>query len=227
MTRPRFIAIVGGSGCGKSWLSRRLQEHLGRRVSRVSLDDFYRDRSHLSPRRREALNFDHPNSIDWELFQKWILAARANRATTMPRYDFKTHTRETEDAPWSPTPLVLVDGLWLHWRPAIRRLFVFSVFIDCPGEVRLQQREARDLMERARTRMSIQRQFKEVVAPMHETYVEPQMLWADLVLSHPVGEGDVYLVAARLTDLLSPTITSHPSTRGGLKENRSGRVCML
>jgi len=225
-TKSRFVAIVGGSGCGKSWLSHRLQEHFRRRASRVSLDDFYRDRAHLSPARREALNFDHPNAIDWERFQKWILAARANRPARLPRYDFKTHTRETENAPWNPTPLVVVEGLWLLWRPAVRRLFDFTVFIDCPGEVRLQRREARDLIERARTRISVRRQFNEIVAPMHETYVEPQMLWADLVLSHPLGEADVYQVAARLRDLLSPTITSHPSARG-VKENKSGRVCML
>ncbi len=41
---PRFVAIVGGSGSGKSWLATRLKEHFGDQAASVSLDDFYRDR---------------------------------------------------------------------------------------------------------------------------------------------------------------------------------------
>ena len=62
---PLLVAIVGGSGAGKSWLAERLHRRLGARAARLSLDDFYRDRSHLPPGRREKLNFDHPRSIDW------------------------------------------------------------------------------------------------------------------------------------------------------------------
>jgi uridine kinase len=208
--KSHFIAIVGGSGSGKSWLSGRLQEYFGRRLTRVSLDDFYRDRSRLPASRREHLNFDHPNAIDWELFRKWLLAARAGRAAALPRYDFKTHSRQPSSSTWSQAPLVAVDGLWLLWKASLRRLFDFSVFIDCPAEVRLERRASRDLVERGRTVVSVRRQFAEVVAPMHEIYVDPQMRWADLVLSHPLGEGDLYRVAARLTDMLSSISSSHP-----------------
>jgi uridine kinase len=89
-------------------------------------------------------------------------------------------------------------------------MFDFTVFIDCPAEVRLERRASRDLMERGRSVVSVRRQFAEVVAPMHEIYVDPQIRWADLVLSHPLGEGDVYRVAARLTDMLSSINSSHP-----------------
>jgi len=73
---PRIVAITGGSGSGKSWLAERLLAHFGARAARVSLDDFYRDRSHLAPARRLHVNYDHPNAIDWELFQTWLRGCR-------------------------------------------------------------------------------------------------------------------------------------------------------
>jgi len=201
---PKFIAITGGSGSGKSWLGCRLAQYFGAQCARVSLDDFYRDRSHLTPKRREAVNFDHPNAIDWASFQKWITTLRAGRPANVPRYDFTTHTRVGEMDLSNPAPLILVEGLWLLWRAAVRRLFDFSIFVDCPEDIRLQRREKRDVAERGRTLRSVRQQFRQKVCPMHQIYVEPQVRWADMVLNHPVGEADVYRVAVRLTEFLPP-----------------------
>ena len=90
---PKIIAITGGSGSGKSWLADRLLEHFGVRAARVSLDDFYRDRSHLAPARRLRVNYDRPEAIDWKLFQTWLRGCRNGVIGPVPRYDFKTHTR--------------------------------------------------------------------------------------------------------------------------------------
>src|SRR4051812_16342269 len=201
---PRFVAIVGGSGSGKSWLGCRLAQYFGTQAARVSLDDFYRDRSTVPEKRRESINFDHPKAIDWAAFQKWIVTARAGRPASIPRYDFKTHTRVAGDQSWTPAPLVFIEGLWLLWRAGVRRLFDLSIFVDCPAEVRLNRREKRDIAERGRTSASVRPRFRQVVAPMHRLYVAPQTRWADLVLTHPVGENDAYRVALRLTELLPP-----------------------
>src|SRR5512140_3253218 len=91
--RPLLVAIVGGSGSGKTWLARRLQRRLAPEAARVSLDDFYRDRSRLSPARRARLNFDHPRSIDWAEFERVLGRLSAGRSARVPRYDFRTHCR--------------------------------------------------------------------------------------------------------------------------------------
>jgi len=199
---PRFVAIVGGSGSGKTWLTSRLQEQFGNQAACVSLDDFYRDRGQLTPAQRNAVNFDHPKAIDWACFQKWLMTARAGRPANCPRYDFKTHTRLAETVVWEPASIIFIEGLWLLWRAAVRRLFDFSIFVDCPADVRLQRRESRDVQERGRTSSLVRKQFRDVVAPMHTLYVAPQARWADMVLAHPIGEADVYRVAVRLTELL-------------------------
>jgi uridine kinase len=186
-----LIAIVGGSGAGKSWLADQLQRRLGAAAARLSLDDFYHDRSHLSPARRARINFDHPRAIDWARVQTVLQDCLAGRRTEVPRYDFKTHARLARPEVLRPKPLIVMDGLWLFRRPGIRRLFGLRIFIDCPTKVRLNRRLARDLLLRGRDRASVQRQFWETVEPMNAQYVGPQARWAHMILKPPIGKATV------------------------------------
>jgi uridine kinase len=206
----RLAAIVGGSGCGKSWLADRLKKIFGDKAARLSLDDFYLDRSHLPPARREQINYDHPRSIDWPRLEQVLQDCRAGRTTRVPCYDFTTHARRAEEKTFHPRALVLVDGLWLLLYPAVRRLFDFSIFIDCPERLRLRRRMARDLAERGRTGSSIRRQFFENVAPMHEKFVAPQAQWANLVVKPPLREPEVASLSDRLKSLLGAS-TVYPA----------------
>src|SRR5688572_27454107 len=110
---PQLIGIAGGSCAGKSWLAARLQEQLGKIAGRLSLDDFYRDRSHLPPGRRARINFDHPRAIDWERVEGVLTELCAGRAASIPRYNYETHGRFAEETILAPAPLVLFEGLWL------------------------------------------------------------------------------------------------------------------
>jgi len=203
LTTPRLVAIVGGSGAGKTWLTDRLQKVFGDKAVRLSLDDFYLDRSHLSRGQRAKLNYDHPRAIDWPRLEACLEDCRAGRLCRLPRYDFKTHTRSSRREFWRPKPLVLVEGLWLLCRPTVRQLFDFSIFIDCPAWLRLRRRLARDLAERGRSRASIQRQFRETVAPMHKLFVAPQARWADVVLAQPFRDQEIHDLCDRLWALLT------------------------
>ena len=200
--RPVFVALAGGSGSGKTWLATALQAQFGPSATRLCLDDFYRDLSHRSLPQRERVNFDHPRAIDWQTLEQVLRDALAGKTTRIPRYDFATHCRLPASAPWQPSPLVLVDGLWLLRRPSLRQLFAYRVFIECPAPVRLERRLERDMRERGRTRTSVIEQFQEEVAPMHERFVASQARWADLVLASPVSTDTVLEIAARLRALL-------------------------
>lgn len=173
---------MGGSGSGKTWLARKLQEALGPRGAVLSLDDFYRDLAHLSPAEREHVNFDNPRAIDWKTFAHVLKQIRRGRKTGLPVYDFTTHTRRKETREWRATPVVLIDGLWLLHHAGLRRLYDLSVYLDCPEPLRLRRRLRRDQRERGRSRTSILSQFRRQVAPMHERFVAPQAGHADLRL---------------------------------------------
>lgn len=178
----RLVAIVGGSGSGKTCLAKRLQQSLGQNSIHLSLDDFYLDRSHLTPGRRARLNFDHPRAIDWPLFERVLRALRRGRGASVPEYDFATHSRRGAQRRVEPRPVVLADGLWLLRRPSVRRLFSLTVFLDCPATVRLSRRLARDVASRGRTRRSVIQQFRSTVEPMHRAYVEPQRRYAHIII---------------------------------------------
>jgi uridine kinase len=205
ITTPRLVAIAGGSGSGKSWLTDRLQKVFGDKAARLSLDDFYLDRSYLPASRREQINYDHPRGIDWTRLEQVLQDCRAERGVWLPAYDFKTHTRIPREKTWYPKALVLVEGLWSLLYPAIRRLFDFSIFIECPEPLRLRRRLARDMAERGRQVASIRRQFRETVSPMHERYVAPQAQWANVVLKQPLQDAQISTLCQQLRDLLTVT----------------------
>ncbi len=195
---PLLVAIVGGSGAGKSWLADHLQALLGKKAARLSLDDFYRDRSHLPVGRRAKINYDHPRAIDWERVEDTLGDFRAGRMTQIPQYDFATHSRRSAEKILRPKPVLLVEGLWLLRRRAMRRLFHVSIFIDCPPQTRLNRRMARDLLSRGRSRASVERQFRETVEPMNALHVAPQARWAGIRLQAPVKPAEVRRLAGEI-----------------------------
>ncbi|HZV36784.1 MAG TPA: uridine kinase [Verrucomicrobiae bacterium] len=195
---PFIVAIVGGSAAGKSWLADQLQNVLGDRAARLSLDDFYRDRSHLTPARRAHINFDHPRAIDWQSVERVLQDCVEGRATKVPIYDFSTHSRRAGTQRLQPRPVILMEGLWLLHRRSLRRMFSLSIYIDCPTGTRLNRRMARDVTLRGRTRESVRRQFTETVEPMHARHVLPQARWADIRLQTPIKKSDLRQLAELL-----------------------------
>ena len=193
----QLIAVVGGSGAGKGWLVERLCRLFGPNACHLQLDDFYRDLSHLPLEDRAQRNFDEPDAIDWGWAERVLRECRRGYATTLPSYNFATHCR-TAERDWMPRPIVLVDGLWLLRSPAVRELFALKIFLDTPPQLRRSRRLARDVAERAYTRDAIEHQLSTTVVPMHERYVEPQKKWADIALTQPFREEQLFALADRL-----------------------------
>ncbi|MCI0745741.1 MAG: hypothetical protein L0Y58_10080 [Verrucomicrobia subdivision 3 bacterium] len=204
------MAIVGGSGAGKTWLSEQLADRLTARsigrlnscedplVSRVSLDDFYLDRSHLPSDRRQRINYDHPRSIDWRSFYDFLSACREGQRALQPQYDFTSHCRRTDPKWCDPKAVLIVDGLWVVSRRAMRRLFDFIIYVECPEPTRLQRRLERDIAQRNRSEDEIRAQFERTVSPMHERHVAPQKRWANIIVGAPISDTDVEKIADEL-----------------------------
>lgn len=198
----KLVAIVGGRGAGKSWLAGKLHTLLGEKAARFTLDDFYRDRSHLAPSRRANTNLEHPNAIEWPLFERVLQDCAAGRPVHLPRYDSRTHCRLANDEVFQPRAVLLVDGLWLLHRPSLRRLFHLKVFIDCAEKLRLRHRLAHDGAERHHRALETRRHFRATVEPMHRRHVAPQGRWADLVLHQPFSDEQVRQLHERIWNLL-------------------------
>jgi uridine kinase len=189
-----IVGIAGGSGSGKTWLAEQLAASLAPDVLRLSMDDFYLDRSHLSPARRARINFDHPRAIDWEALEEAVRRLRAGRPACVPCYDFSTHCRHSSQRSLFPKSVVLVDGLWAWYRSSLRRMLDVRIFLTCPARTRLRRRLARDLKARGRTAESVRKQFRLTVEPMHRRFVEPQAQWADLILREGWGRWEAGVI---------------------------------
>jgi uridine kinase len=215
--KPVLVAIVGGSGSGKTWLAQKLEQALAPSAARLCLDDFYLDRSRLSPARRARLNFDHPRAIDWLSLDRVLKRALSGRVSRVPCYDFKTHCRLEREKALAPKAMILVEGLWLLLRPAIRRLFSLSIFLECPTSTRLRRRIDRDRVSRGRARFSIERQFRKSVQPMHERYVAPQAWSADLVFKGDCNSGQVRDLVKHLKGFLPGSRKNNTDELGAVK----------
>ena len=201
--RPHLVAVTGGSGSGKTWLADKLQAAFAPNAARLSLDDFYLDRSHLSPARRATINFDHPRAIDWAALQLVLRRLLAGWPAPVPNYDFATHSRLQRSKILAPKKVIFVDGLWLLVRPSLRRLFLLTIYLDCSPRLRLQRRLARDRLLRGRTHGSVCQQFWRTVEPMHERYVAPQMRWANVVVRKNLSRNELCAIESSVRNALS------------------------
>ncbi len=174
-----LVGICGGSGSGKTTIARLVAAELG--ASRLAFDTYYCDQSHLSPDERADVNFDHPESLDVDLFTSHLDHLAAGRPVDAPVYDFSTHSRTSTTEHIEARDVVVVEGILLLAFPEIARRLTLRVFRDCPENIRFARRLRRDMTERGRTEVSVFHQFEATVKPMHDQFVEPCRLSADIV----------------------------------------------
>ena len=195
---PRLVAIVGGSGAGKTYLASKLKKEFGKDAVVMSLDDFYHDLSHRPMEHRSKTNFDDPKAIDWVCLEKTLKQLLNRKPARVPCYDFSMHCRRGEHTVLQPKAIIIVDGLWLLRRPSMRKLFDLKIFLECTTVLRFERRMQRDVAERGRTRESVCEQFIEMVAPMHKKFVQPQARYADVILPGTFGDEDVKDLARKI-----------------------------
>ena len=178
----KFVGIAGGSCSGKTTIVNTLVEAFDGSVSTIAFDSYYRDQGHMALSERERVNYDHPDSLDVELFVDDIQSLRDGNSIDTPVYDFSTHTRSNESKIVAPADLVVLDGILLLAFPEIIDLLDLAVFIEASEEIRFNRRIPRDIQERGRTAEQSSAQFKETVQPMHKRFVAPSICHADLVI---------------------------------------------
>jgi uridine kinase len=178
------IGVAGGSGSGKTTFARMLQAGLGDHFCGIlSQDSYYRDMHEYFDKDGGQVNFDHPNSIEFELMIEHLHALKAGRDVLVPNYDFKTHSRLFESTFFPCRPVIVVDGILLFTQSELRALLDFAFFIETAEDVRFQRRLNRDTKERGRTAEGVRDQFKKQVKPMHDLFVEPSKRFSDRLIS--------------------------------------------
>jgi uridine kinase len=210
VTLPITIAVAGGTGSGKTTVSRALLERIGaEHIAYVPHDAYYKDRRQLPANQRDSINFDHPHSLDTPLMAEHIRALRANKAVDIPVYDFTTDSRTSEVVHVEPAPIILVEGILIFAERDLLPLFDIKIFVDTDADLRFIRRLQRDVGERGRSVESVIKQYLTTVRPMHIEFVEPSRHYADIIV--PQGGHNtvaIDMIADRVRMMLSRV--AHP-----------------
>lgn len=178
-----ILGIAGGSGSGKTTVSRSLQDALaGSSVLAIQHDAYYRHRPELTDEARAQINFDHPSALENTLLIQHLDDLREGRAVELPDYDFSSHLRRSATTRVTPKRVIIVEGILVLADPALRDRFDLKLYVDTEADIRLMRRILRDTSERGRTVEQVSEQYCSTVRPMHQQFVEPSKRFADLVL---------------------------------------------
>ena len=181
--KPLLLGIAGGTGSGKTLVSKRIYDELGSdRVAIIEQDSYYRDQSDIPLDARNNRNYDHPNAFDMELMRLQMQEIMEGKTVKVPVYDYKTHTRKKRRRIIKDHIVIIVEGILTLFDPGIRMLMDIKVYIDTPSDTRFIRRLNRDTKERGRDSDSIIKQYQESVRPMHDQFVEPTKAYADIII---------------------------------------------
>ncbi|SHF08996.1 uridine kinase [Dysgonomonas macrotermitis] len=198
------IGIAGGSGSGKTTLVESILSGIPREeISILPQDAYYRDNSHIPLEERFTLNYDHPDSIEWELMHKDIQMLKAGETIACPTYSYLTCTRLPETIPVVPKKILLVEGILIYTSLMLCSELDMKIFLEVPADQRLTRIIQRDMASRGRTALEVIDRYYKTVRPMHEEFIEPSRQQADmLVMGGGLNNKAAEFIAAAILEKL-------------------------
>ncbi|MBQ7435678.1 MAG: uridine kinase [Oscillospiraceae bacterium] len=188
------IGIAGGTGSGKTTITRKLMQRFGHEVSVIYHDNYYKAHHNMPYEERAKLNYDQPDAFDTDQLIEAVRALKKGRSVVCPVYDYSIHDRSEKTITVKPARVIIVEGILIFENKELCSLMDIKVFVDADADVRILRRIVRDVRDRGRSLESVVNQYLSTVKPMHEKYVEPSKRNADII----VPEGGHNKVALEL-----------------------------
>ena len=201
-----IIGIAGGSGSGKTTVVKAITQQLKERVVVIPQDSYYKDSSHLPPEERQKVNFDHPDSIDFELLNRHLKELKEGKSIEQPVYSYITCSRsKTETITVDPAEVIIIEGILIFTCKHLREQMDIKIFVDADDDDRLRRVIARDRIERGKTVESVIERYTKTVKPMYLQFIEPSKRYADIII--PQGGHNKVAI-----DVISATIEKSLNT---------------
>ena len=202
MSKIMVIGIAGGTGSGKTTITRRLIERFGGDVSVIHHDNYYKAHHDMPYEERALLNYDHPDSFDTDMLIEHLKLLKEGKSIQCPVYDYAIHDRTDQTVTIRPTRVIIVEGILIYENRELCDQMDIKIFVDADADVRILRRIVRDVRDRGRSLESVINQYLCTVKPMHEAFVEPSKRRADVI----VPEGGHNLVAL---DMVIQRVRAH------------------
>lgn len=200
--KPIIIGVTGGSGSGKTSVSRAILNHFpNHSIMMLEHDSYYKDQSHLQFEDRLSTNYDHPLAFDTDLLIEHVEKLINYETIEIPVYDYVEHTRSSQVVIQEPKEVIILEGIMILEDERLRNLMDIKIYVDTDDDIRIIRRIKRDMEERGRTLDSVIGQYLGVVKPMYHQFIEPTKRYADVI----VPEGGENHVAI---DLITTKINS-------------------
>ncbi len=207
-----IVGIAGGTGSGKTTVVNKLmKEFPNGEVVVIPQDAYYRDNSHISLEERQKINFDHPDSLEFQLLIKHLRELRKGKSIKMPVYSYLTCLRSKETITIKPAKVVLVEGILILTDQELRDMMDLKVFVDADADDRLGRVIQRDIVERGRSVLMVLQRYHDTVKPSHLQFIEPSKRYADIIIPGG-GENEVGI------NVLVSIIEKH------LKRRKEGKI---
>lgn len=191
MRRPLIIGIAGGAGSGKSTISEKLKSINGEnKVQIIEQNSFVKDFSSMNFDERKKLNFEHPDSFDFDNLVRILKGLALGNDVSIPSFDFVTLERTDNFQTITPKDIIVVEGSLILYEKKLRDLFDIKVFIDTDSDIRIIRRIIRDTKEKSMPLEKIILEYISVVKPTNINFVEPTKRFADIIIPEG-GENEV------------------------------------
>ena len=186
-TKPFIVGITGGSASGKtSFLNGVLSAFTDEEICLISQDNYYRELARIPRDANGVHNFDLPETIDHGRFAEHLRLLHAGQTVETPEYTFNNPSAVARTLRYRPTPVIIVEGLFVFHFPDVAAQLDLKVFIAAKNRVKLDRRIVRDQAERGLPLDLIQYQWENHVRPAYREYVKPHKSEADLVVPNNV-----------------------------------------
>jgi uridine kinase len=176
------IGIAGGTGSGKTTITKKLMQEFGGDVSVVYHDNYYKAHHDMPYEERAKLNYDHPNSFDTDMLVEDLKKLRRGETIYCPVYDYSIHDRSDRTVEVRPARVIIVEGILIFQSKELCDQMDIKIYVDTDADVRILRRIVRDVRDRGRSLESVISQYLTTVKPMHEQFVEPSKRNADIII---------------------------------------------
>lgn len=182
MSDVMVIGIAGGTGSGKTTITKKLVQRFAGEVSVINHDNYYKAHHDMSYEQRCKLNYDHPDAFDTDRLISDLRKLKAGQSVVCPVYDYSIHDRSSKTMLINPAKVIIVEGILIFADKALCSEMDIKIFVDADADVRILRRITRDVRDRGRSLESVVNQYLTTVKPMHEQFVEPSKRNADIII---------------------------------------------